>query len=206
MSKKRDLSDVEAQCGWCNAVRIAGTWHPFDERLPVTHGICEDCVRKVFPQHAEKILERSEDAEENAIPLGMPAKKWHEHPMHGWIDPDGRFYFAEAHYPWASEFLGKPYIGDYEYWELINQGWYAVGPGRATGKKAPNRKQFETIQNLVMEHAGGTPWMYEFFDVETGHDVNNPSYTVYRATHADFVESPSWSSFAKYALRERSSA
>lgn len=44
-------------CGWCGKVRDeAGSWIPAEQNLPnlagriLTHGVCPDCARKLFPR------------------------------------------------------------------------------------------------------------------------------------------------------------
>jgi hypothetical protein len=43
--------DIDAQCGWCNAVRIAGVWFDYPQKIAGTsHGICPTCLPKLYKQ------------------------------------------------------------------------------------------------------------------------------------------------------------
>jgi hypothetical protein len=53
MTRLRIRSGERARvlCAWCPAVLEEGT-----PGAPESHGICDDCIRRYFPAHAEAVL------------------------------------------------------------------------------------------------------------------------------------------------------
>ncbi len=71
MAEVKRLSGLLPICAHCKKVRDdAGYWHQVEmyvmERADVqfSHGICPDCVRKLYPEIADKVLNKINDKSE----------------------------------------------------------------------------------------------------------------------------------------------
>jgi len=53
-------------CSGCGRKKVNGGWTEFtliSETTRLTHGLCEDCVRRLYPDDADWIIKRARDTE-----------------------------------------------------------------------------------------------------------------------------------------------
>ncbi len=68
------LRGIVPICSGCKSVRIDDAWQPIENFLvnhpeaQFSHGLCPDCLKKLYPEYADSILKSDESNKKNIIP------------------------------------------------------------------------------------------------------------------------------------------